>query len=79
MRIIALILFVTLGVANLVSGRLMHPQLVIYLRTKQTMKRRLPVPEDLGPFFTLGDFKKPGFVLYIIAPVVTFLGLYTSV
>ena len=42
------------------------------------MKRRLPVPADLGPFFALHYFKKPGFVLYIIAPIITFLGLYTS-
>jgi len=28
------------------------------------MKRRLPVPADLGPFFALYDLKKPVFVLY---------------
>ena len=44
----------------------------------QTMKRRLPVPADLGPFFALHDLKKPGFVLYSIAPVIASLGLYTS-
>ena len=48
------------------------------LLDNQTMKRRLPVPTDLGPFFALYDLKKPGFVLYCIAPVITSLGLYTS-
>ena len=42
------------------------------------MKRRLPVPADLGFFFALHDLKKPGFVLYTIAGIITFLGLYTS-
>ena len=42
------------------------------------MKRRLPVPANLGPFLTLHDFEKPGFALYTIAPIITFLGLYTS-
>ena len=44
----------------------------------QAMKRRLPVPADLGPFFALHYLKKPGFVLCSISPVVASLGLYTS-
>ena len=77
MRVVALIVFVMLAIANLVT---IHPSSTFAMfitAPLQTLRRRLDPPRDPGPFLTLQDFRKPAFTVFIAAGVFSLLGLYT--
>ena len=76
MRIIALIEFFVLAIANLVRV-FVQPRSNFSLGCLQTIRQRIEPRKETGPFFALHDFKKPAFVVYTIAGITSFLGLYT--
>ena len=77
MRALALIIFVMLAVANLVTIFVLSSVVSMSDLSFQTLRRRLDPPKSTGPFFAWHDFRKPAFTVLIIAGTVTLLGLYT--
>ena len=78
MRIIALIEFVMLAIANLVRIFVSISADVYSPASLQTLRRRLDPPKHTGPFFAWYDFKKTAFSVYTSGGVLGFLGIYTG-
>ena len=78
MRIIALIEFVMLAIANLVRIFVSVLAEVYSPTSLQTLRRRLDPPKHTGPFFAWYDFKKTAFSVYTSGGVLGFLGIYTG-
>ena len=77
MRVVALIVFVMLVVANLVKILVLSSFVSMSELPFQTLRRRLDPPKSTGPFFAWHDFRKPAFTVLFVAGGVTLLGLYT--
>ena len=77
MRVLALIVFVMLAVANLVTIFALSSVVSMSELPFQTLRRRLDPPESTGPFFAWHDLRKPAFTVLLVAGAVAFLGLYS--
>ena len=77
MRVIALVTFCMLAIANLVMQFGCIQSVLTYEFHPQTLRRRLAPPKDPGPFFAWHEFRKPAFNVFVLAGSITFLGLYT--
>ncbi len=78
MRIIASILFLAMGITNLVCITSHMVYVRIRINESQTTRRRLPPTTLSGGLFNAKQFRSPAFTVYTASGFFSFLGLYTG-